>query len=148
MGDIEKPNRSSESVSVKAQGIIVFLLVVLVLGIGYLCVSDFRSKNSSDTLTSTNRVLTLSIHANNENFSDSTQVKNALNNGGMIILKSLDYTSINEAFRSLPWTSFGANNKEGYVFLEGALLNYIASQGWTLIQAPATGLGTMYFFTR
>lgn len=132
----------------KTNGFVIFLLIVLVCGIGYLCVSDYREKNASSMIESTNKILILNISDSATDVSDSTQVKNALNSGGQIIIQDTDSKTFEEAFSSISWKSYGANNSKGYMFTRGALLNYIASRGWKLIQAPSTGLSAVYYFTK
>ena len=76
--------------------------------------------------------------------SDMTQIKNAFNNGGMI---KLDPNNIST---DLKWQmeSYGAADTDGMYWVTGAVLNYVASRGWTLVQAPTTGLANCYYFTK
>ena len=78
--------------------------------------------------------------------SDRTQVRNALRNGGLIKLGNSS-----ESYASLlgsDYYSYGARDSDNYFFISGAALNYIASQGWTLVQAPESGTVGTYYFVR
>lgn len=134
-------------VQVKLTGFAIFLLFLIVCGITYLCFSGYLEKNATKIMDSTRRILILKVNDSANNYSDSTQGKNVINQGGTIILKDFDSDSI-EAIFGENWNSYGGADANGYHFLDGALLNYIASKGWNLIQAPNTGLGNTYYFTK
>lgn len=132
---------------VKVTGFTIFLLLLITCGIVYLCYSDYRKTNATETIDSTRRILILKVSDSANSYSDSTQVRNVLNTGGTIILKSFEGDSIDKVFDE-SWNSYGGPDAKGYHFIDGALLNYIAIRGWNLIQAPSTGLGQVYYFTK
>ena len=134
-------------VQVKVTDFAIILLMLIVCGITYLCCSDYLGKNATEIIDSTSRILILKVSDSANNYSDSTQGKNVINKGGTIILKDFDSDSINAVFGEY-WNSYGGADANGYHYLDGALLNYIASKGWNLIQAPSTGLGSTYYFTK
>ena len=126
----------------------IILLLLLTAGIGYLCVSTYRETHASDSMDSTKRVLAVCIESDisDSNRSDKTQVTNALNDGGMIRLKAS-----NEGYEYSLGTAFkqyGASNASGSFWTLGAVLNYIASRGWTFVQGPSSGLSDYYFFIK
>ena len=127
-------------------GFIKFLLVVIAVGIGYLCFAQFQGTQSFD---STPKILIIDVlrdTVNEDSLSDSTQVRNALEDGGMIRIK-IDNDWLDDAFGST-YSRYGASDSEGYHYTLGALLNYVASQGWTFVQAPSSGLSTSYYFEK
>ncbi len=128
-------------------GWISLLLVLIVIGMAYLSFDVYRKNNASKSLDSSNRVLLIHIVSEDSEFSDAVQVKNALSNGGMIQLE-LSSESLEKALGSEPYGAYGASDSDGYHYILGALLNYIASRGWSLIQAPTTGLANQYYFVR
>ena len=77
-----------KEVRTKTPAIIVILLLILVFGIAYLCFSDFREKNSTEIIDSTRSVLLVQFADGDDNpeYSDTTQVRNAMDSGGMIII--------------------------------------------------------------
>lgn len=76
----------------------------------------------------------------NQDLSDSTQINNALNDGGMIYIR-LDNDWLDENFPSA-YKSYGAGNEEGRFWTRGGYLNYIASRGWILTEVE----GSTYYF--
>lgn len=132
----------------KAIGFIVFLMLLMTLGIGYLCFNTYRETHASKTIDSTQRVLIISIESDltDSNRSDKTQVKNALENGGAIRLQSsnegYDYSL------GTMYNSYGAKNSNGYFWTTGAVLNYVASRGWKFVQGPSSGLSDEYYFVK
>lgn len=128
-------------------GWISLLLALIVIGLAYLSFDVYRENNASESMDSSNRVLLVHILSEDSEFSDVTQVKNALSNGGMIQLE-LSVESLEKALGSEQYGVYGASNSDGYHYILGALLNYIASRGWSLIQAPTSGLANQYYFTR
>lgn len=123
-----------------------FLLFIISIGIGYLVFSQYRQTHSSDSLDSSNRVLVVQIDDDlkSDDLSDDVQIKNALKNGGMIRMKTIDID------RSLKQKidRYAATGSDGNYWVIGALLNYLASEGWELTQAPTTGLSPMYYFRK
>lgn len=126
--------------------LLAFLLLIAAVGVGYLAYVQFRQSHSSDTMDSTNRVLVIEIDEDlkSDEISDETQVKNALKNGGMIRLKSSDLSKT----LKLNLDKYAAANEDGTYWVFGALLNYIASEGWELVQAPSSGLSQSYYFRK
>lgn len=136
---------SDKTIIVQHKDIFVRILLIILVGcVGYLVVSRFREKNSSDSIDSSNRVLVVYMDNNSSDQSDMTQIKNAFNNGGMI---KLDPNNIST---DLKWQmeSYGAADSDGMYWVTGAVLNYVASRGWNLVQAPTTGLTNCYYFTK
>ena len=131
-----------------AIGFIIFLLLLLTAGIGYLCFSTYRETNSTETFDSIKRVLVVTIESelSDSNRSDKTQVKNALDNGGMIRIKASN-DGYEYSFGST-YKQYGAANSSNNIWTLGAVLNYIASRGWTFVQAPTTGLSEYYYFVK
>lgn len=128
-------------------GWISLLLVLIVIGMAYLSFDVYRENNASESMDSSNRVLLVHIVSEDSEYSDATQVKNGLSNGGMIQLE-LSAEALEKALGSELYRSYGASNSDGYHYILGALLNYIASRGWSLIQAPTSGLAPQYYFVR
>lgn len=132
----------------KGNFFITFLLIIIAVGIGYLCYSDYQERHPSQTFDSSHKVLVLILDDGSASYSDSTQFKNALADGGQIIINDSNAETMDECIGFKEWRAYGASNKENYLYLNGALLNYIASRGWNLIQAPSTGISSAYYFIR
>ncbi len=128
-------------------GWISMLLVLILIGLAYLSIDVYRKNNASEILDSSNRVLLVHIVSEDSEVSDAKQVENALANGGMVQLE-LSAVSLEKALRGKPYGAYGASDSDGYHYILGALLNYIASRGWSLIQAPSSGLANQYYFVR
>ena len=147
--DVRRIRQSIENNSSKgAIGFIVFLLLLLTAGIGYLCFNTYRETHATESMDSTKRVLTVCIESDilDSNRSDKTQVSNALNDGGMIRLKAT-----NDGYEyslGSTYKQYGATNSTGGFWTLGAVLNYIASRGWTFVQAPTSGLSDYYYFIK
>lgn len=147
--DVNNIRRSIESSSSRgAVGFIVFLLLLLTAGIGYLCYNTYRETHATETMDSSKRILVVSIESDlaDSDRSDKTQVNNALENGGMIRLKNSS-----EGFEyslGTVYKRYGASDSQGYMWLTGAVLNYVASRGWTFTQGPSSGLSNQYFFVK
>ena len=127
-------------------GLIKFLLVVIAIGIGYLCFAQFQGTQSFD---STPKILIIDVLrdiVSEDSLSDSTQVSNALEDGGMIQIK-IDNDWLEDTF-GYGYAYYGASDSEGYHYTLGAVMNYVASQGWTFVQAPSSGLSTTYYFEK
>ena len=139
-------NSGEKPIIVQHKDIMVrILLFILAACVGYLVFSKFREKNSGENIDSSNRVLVVYMNSDSStDQSDMTQIKNAFNNGGMI---KLDPNNIST---DLKWQmeSYGAADADGMYWVTGAVLNYVASRGWTLVQAPTTGLVNCYYFTK
>lgn len=123
-----------------------FLLLFVTIGIGYLVFAQYRQTHSSDSLDSSNRVLVVQIDDDLKasELSDDEQIKNALKNGGMIRIKISDMdSSLKQKIER-----YAAIGSDRNYWVIGALLNYLASEGWELTQAPTTGLTQMYYFRK
>ena len=147
--DIRHIRQSIESSSSKGAILfIVFLLLLLTAGIGYLCFNTYRETHSTETMDSIKRVLVVSIESDiaDSDRSDKTQVTNALENGGMVRLKNTSEGY--EYSLGTGYKKYGANDSNGYIWLNGAVLNYVASRGWTLVQGPSSGLSREYYFVK
>ena len=75
--------------------------------------------------------------------SDIIQVKNALENGGTIRIENSN-DGYSDAFGET-YKDFGAKDGKGYLWTSGAVINYIASKGWTFVQATTFGDSVLYF---
>lgn len=127
-------------------GFIKFLLIVIAIGIGYLCFAQFQGTQSFD---STPKILIIDVlrdTVSEDSLSDSTQVSNALENGGMIQIK-IDNDWLEDTF-GYGYGYYGAADSDGYHYTLGAVMNYVASCGWTFVQAPSSGLSTTYYFEK
>ncbi|MBR0318566.1 MAG: hypothetical protein IJQ86_04680 [Spirochaetia bacterium] len=145
--DEEKNNVKEEPPKVNLTGIF-FLLILIFICNGYICLSIIRQTNSNNGIDSTHRVLLLTMEDNisSKDASDDIQVNNALKNGGTVRVKDSN-EGYQKAF-GYEYERYGAINSSGTYWTKGAVLNYIASRGWTLIQAPSTGLTDMYYFVK
>lgn len=123
------------------------LLILIVIALAYISASIYLGNNSTEVLDSTNRVLVVRIDEEASEYSDATQVKNALEKGGMIQVK-LDGDSLEKVLGSYIFGNYGAKGADGYYYTLGAFLNYIASRGWTFVQAPSSGLSNYYYFKK
>ena len=145
IGSKAAESSGEKTIIVQHKDILVRILLIILVGcVGYLVVSRFREKNSSASIDSSNRVLVVYINNDSSDQSDMTQIKNAFNNGGMI---KLDPNNIST---ELKWQmeSYGASDSDGMYWVTGAVLNYVASRGWNLVQAPTTGLVNCYYFAK
>lgn len=127
---------------------LMFIVLLMTILCGYLCFEVYRSTNSTGVMDSSHRILIVSIESNlsDSDRSDRTQVRNALDAGGMIRIRlgndDIEY-SMGTSFKA-----YGADNADGKFWTMGGLLNYIASRGWTLVQAPSSGLTDAFYFTK
>ncbi|MGD1816249.1 MAG: hypothetical protein ACPKNR_04365 [Pleomorphochaeta sp.] len=126
-------------------GAIKFFLFIVVIEIGYLCFMMYQEYFDKNIST---RTLIVNIGDINDDieFSDSTQIENALSTGGMIII-SLDSDWLDKNFNKY-YSIYGANDSEGMFYVMGGVINYISSNGWLLVQAPSSGLNNSYYFTK
>ena len=126
----------------------IVLVVLLIVLCGYLCYGVYRSTNSTGVIDSTHRVLIVSLEDDlpDSKRSDKTQVKNALEDGGMVRIRpnndDITYSVGND------YIYYGAIDSDGTYWTTGALMNYIASRGWTFVQAPTSGLTDNYYFIK
>jgi len=122
-------------------GILTVILIIIALEIGYLCFVQFQSK-----------ILIVDIESveaedlDEADYSDSIQIQNALDNGGMIVI-NLESNWLKNNFDS-NYNAYGANDSNGYMYILGGVINYTASKGWKLIQGPTSGLSNIYYFER
>ena len=140
-----KKNREKSNVVNHKDTVTRVLLFILVIFVGYLVFSRLREKNVFEFMESSNRVLV--VYMNSDDSSDSSdmlQIKNAFSNGGMI---KIDPGNINSELKS-QIEAYGAYNADSMYWVTGAILNYIASRGWKLVQAPTTGLVNCYYFVK
>lgn len=131
----------------KGNVVIILLLLLLTIGIGYLCYVEYKDKQIQPYVPP-HGVLVLYSDSDSPSYSDSTQVDNALSYGGEIHMDISSSDTITESFGSLNWQRSGASNSDDRFYLRGAVLNYIASHNWTLVQAPSTGISKTYYFVR
>ena len=125
------------------QLIIVFLLLLIVIGIGYLCYSSYKD-NKIQPYTPPYSVLVLYSDSEDLAYSDSTQVDSALSYGGEIHIDILNTDVVNKSFGSDSWQRFGALANDDSFHVRGAVLNYIASYNWKLVQVTSNE----YYFVR
>ena len=131
----------------KGQGVIILLLLLITIEIGYLCYVEYKDKQIQPYIPP-HGVLVLYTDSDSSSYSDSTQVDNALSYGGEIHIDISSSDAITESFGSLDWQRSGAIDNEDTFYLRGAVLNYIASFNWTLVQAPTSGISKAYYFVR
>ncbi len=127
-------------------GEIKFFLFILVIEIGYLCFMMYQEYFDKNISTRTLIINIGDIDDTDTEFSDSTQIENALSNGGMIII-SLDSDWLDTNFDK-DYSIYGANDSKGMFYIMGGVINYISSNGWLLVQAPSSGLNNSYYFTK
>ncbi|MDD7452049.1 MAG: hypothetical protein PUK76_13495 [Treponema sp.] len=127
---------------------LMFIVLLMTILCGYLCFEVYRSTNSTGVMDSSHRILIVSMESNlsDSERSDRTQVRNALDSGGMIRIRlgndDIEY-SMGTSFKA-----YGADNADGEFWTVGGLLNYIASRGWTLVQAPSSGPTDEFYFIK
>ena len=153
MSDISEATVSTNENSVslikiqRRLGFISIVVIILALINAYQYFGDtIISKMGIDNgaIVSQNRVLIVDIEKDPDEKSDFFQVKNALKNGGQICFDAEDY----EGSLGKDYKAYGASDLNGYYYTRGAVLNYIASCGWTLLQSPSTGITTTYYFVK
>lgn len=133
-GNIENP--SQENLAPKGPSLRFIKLMLFLIAAGVLWIA----------LQSSSRVLVVEIRSISSGISDEAQVRNALFNGGCIRLENSS-----ECYAELlgsGYYDYGARNSDRYFYITGAALNYIASKGWTLVQAPSSGETGYYYFVR
>ena len=124
-------------------GCLLFLILLLNT---YLCFETYRKNNYNEYIDSNHRVLVLFLETNikdSEN-SDKTQISNALNNGGAIRIGIKDCDKIFEA----EYQRYGATDSNKQFWTLGAILNYIASRGWKMVQADSDTFTKTYYFSK
>lgn len=130
----------------KALSTLVTFLVILCLIVGAAIFLEHF--NGMGLVKSNHRVLVLTVLNDSKDkdsdFSDSVQIKNALNNGGLIRV-DLSEDNLFQSFDRRTIQTYAALDENGSYWPLGALLNYIASNGWTLVEAPDNVILTYYF---
>ena len=140
--DIERINETIKSSSVKfSYSSLIVLIIAIVLGlmVYYMIGSDLSEEY---------RILTVSFSSFSEEVerSDCIQVENALKYGGQIIV--LNENDGYEYAFGREYERYGALNGSNMYYTRGAVLNYIASKGWNLVEAPTTGLSDNFYFSK
>ncbi|MCK9482301.1 MAG: hypothetical protein M0R38_11140 [Bacteroidia bacterium] len=144
--DLEELKREIRHNKTKLTGV-TLLLLLIAIALGYLSFNTYRENNASKLIDSTRRVLMVSLTNNYDEISDEKQVGNALLNGGMIQLQ-IDGEALLESFGNTNYKQYGASGSSGKFYIMGAMLNYIASRGWTLIQSSTSILNNEYYFIK
>ncbi len=135
--------------------VIISLLVVIAIATGFLGFEYYRQSHSTSLFDSSRRVLIVRTVWNSEDYygdySDWTMISNALDDGGMIVLNRDELVQNNDGTFSVPtimlrerMSVWGASDVYGSYYVDGALLNYIASEGWELVSTE----GQYYYFRR
>ena len=131
-------------------GFIAFTIEIIAICIIYLSVSNHLKSNSLLNFESTRRILTVFIinddddETEENDVSDITQISNALQNGGGV---HINIGNMDSDFKETI-SSYAAYDADGRYYVLGAVLNYIASKGWELVQGPSTGLSSIYYFIK
>ena len=138
-----------EEMSVDLGGFVKFMLFLIAALLCVLVVFEVNDRygvvEEADPVHGT-LVVSISDDVEDEELSDSTQIRNAVEDGGMMII-ALDSDWLDENF-IYGYGRYGATNSEGYYYTLGTVLNFIASEGWQLVQGPTTGLAPYYLFSR
>lgn len=144
LNDIKETIRSTRvRIGIRTGFILVFIIIA-----SLFLFEVIRSESRVGLLGASNRILMVSFEdlLEDADCSDSTQVENALKSGGQIRIKDTN-DGYQHAFGS-EYGMYGASDASNMHYTKGAALNYIASKGWVLVQAPTTALGTTYYFNR
>jgi len=128
-------------------GSIKFLLLLSIIALGYLSVNTYFQTNYLDNIDSNRQVLVVAIESSDSKLSDKDQFIDGLDNGGMIIIsKSGDYL---DRITEYKFQNYGALDSSNRFYPLGAILNYIASKGWMLVQNSSPVLqGDYYYFVK
>ena len=102
---------------------------------------------STDNMPIVRASLVLCVSPDGQEFSDRTQVINALSRGGMIVIKDFSEESIDKSFTTAV-CAFGALDEAGYSFTKGDVLNYISSFGWEIEAVRDVGKNSDYYFSK
>ena len=121
---------------------VVLLLLMITICVGYLAISQYKETKGK----SQRRVLFVEIDSDisKDKISDSTQIKNAIENGGMMRVEP----SAVDPYLDKKIGDFAALDADGNYWVTGAILNYLASEGWELVQGPSSGLAMDYYFVK
>ena len=145
---LDNEEKSKEFIKSKI-GFIAFTIEIIAICIIYLSVSNHLKSNSLLNFESTRRILTVFIindddETEENDVSDITQISNALQNGGGV---HINIGNMDSDFKETI-SSYAAYDADGRYYVLGAVLNYIASKGWELVQGPSTGLSSIYYFIK
>jgi hypothetical protein len=127
-------------------GLIKFFLLILIIEITFICYNQYQNIYNTEIFQ---RSLIVNIENTNDldkDYSDSIQISNAIENGGMIFI-NLDSNWLDGNF-DLMYSAYGATDNDDMFYILGGILNYIASEGWALEKAPTSGLNSSYYFTK
>lgn len=127
----------------KAVGVLIVLLIVIAGEGIFLCYNlyeEFDTREYGHIEGDKLLIVSEELSYSSQDLSDSTQINNALDDGGMIYIR-LDNDWLDENFPSA-YKSYGAGNEEGRFWTRGGYLNYIASRGWILTEVE----GSTYYF--
>lgn len=127
----------------KAVGVLIVLLIVIAGEGIFLCYNlyeEFDTREYGYIEGDELLIVTEVFDTSDEDLSDSTQISNALADGGMIRIRH-DNDWLTENFPAA-YKSYGAGDEEGYFWTRGGYLNYIASRGWILTEVE----GSTYYF--
>lgn len=123
---------------------VVMLAIVVLTIVTIIDNSDSGREEDEDYGSGKSRVLAVEISNSfyEDDLSDSTQIRNALKSGGMMRLNmdelSTEFTKNIERY--------AAQTEGGNYWVLGAILNYVASEGWELVSTPTSGLSNIYYF--
>lgn len=135
--------------SVEPGGFVKFMLVLIAALLCALVVFEVNDRygmvEEADPVHGA-LVVSISDDVDDEDLSDRTQIRNAIEDGGMMII-TLDGEWLDDNF-IYGYGAYGATNSEGYYYTLGTVLNFIASEGWQLVQGPTSGLADRYLFSR
>ena len=123
----------------KAVGVLIVLLIVIAGEGIFLCYNlyeEFDTREYGYIEGDELLIVTEVFDTSDEDLSDSTQISNALADGGMIRIRH-DNDWLDENFPSAN-KSYGAGDEEGYFWTRGGYLNYIASRGWILTEVEGS----------
>lgn len=137
-----------EEMAVDLGGFVKFLLFMIAVLLCVLVVFEVNDRYGVvEEVDPVHGALVVGItDVGDEDLSDSTQIRNAVEDGGMMII-ALDGDWLDENFIS-GYGMYGAVDSDGYYYTLGTVLNFIASEGWELVQGPTSGLADRYLFSR
>ena len=120
----------------------ILLLSMITICVGYLAISQYKETKGK----SQRRVLSVEIDSDigKDKLSDSTQIKNAIENGGTMRVDPSDV----DPYLDKKIGDFAALDDNEHYWVNGAILNYLASEGWELVQGPSSGLAMDYYFVK
>lgn len=143
-------NSTNPRNSVNVMYLILSVLVVIALAVIPLLISQNKEikniKSQFEEMQAERKTLMVLLDDSltGDELSDSVQISNALENGGLIRI-SMD--EMNENLHN-KIGEYGAYDVSGSYYVFGALINYISSEGWKLEQAPSSGLSNYFYFSK